>query len=165
MARIVAIDFGERRIGLATGDDRVGVATGLETITTGGRRDLRSKLEELVREREPDLFVVGYPLNMDGSRGEMCGAVEVFAERLKGWFGLPVVLWDERLSSAEAERIRSEAGTSSKDARSKGLVDRAAAVLILQSWFDSTDRSGIRRVAGNRADRYSGTGESEEPTG
>lgn len=154
MARIVAIDYGERRIGLAAGDDSVGVATGLQTLTIGGRKDLHVKLAELVRGQEPELFVVGYPLNMDGSRGEMCEAVDTFTDRLKGWFGLPVVLWDERLSSAEAERVRREAGTSSKEARNKGLVDRAAAVLILQSWFDSTDRSGI----------HSGAGESEEPT-
>jgi len=141
--KVVAFDFGERRTGAASGMIEIGVATGLQTITFEGRKDLRKKVEELINTEEPEQIVVGYPLNMDGSRSEQCEAVEEFAGRLKGWFGLPVVLWDERMTSSQAERIQREAGVSDWKARADGLLDRASAILILQSWLDSSNRRGI----------------------
>lgn len=141
--KVVAFDFGERRVGAASGMIEIGVATGLQTISFQGRKDLRICLEELISTEEPEQIVVGYPLNMDGSRGERCEAVEKFAGRLKGWFELPVVLWDERMTSSQAERIQREAGVSDRKARAEGLLDRASAILILQSWLDSSDRRGI----------------------
>ncbi|MFC1500615.1 Holliday junction resolvase RuvX [Candidatus Zixiibacteriota bacterium] len=143
MPRVLALDYGERRLGVAVGTTDIGVASGLPTIMHEGRKDLRRQLEEVVKEEAPDLIVVGYPLLMDGSHGERCAAVDAFARYLTGWFGLPLVIWDERLTSVEAERIRMEAGRTEKDARKKGMVDRAAAILLLQNWFDSTDRSGL----------------------
>lgn len=142
-AKVMAFDYGERRVGVAVGDADVGVATGLPTIRFSGRRDLHSRLRDLVGDHQPEQFVVGYPLNMDGTPGDRCEAVEGFAGRLKGWFGRPVALWDERLTSAQAERIQRQAGVTDLRARDKGLVDRASAVLILQSWLDSPDRTGI----------------------
>ena len=142
-AKVVAFDYGERRLGVATGDTDLGVATGLPTIRFDGRRQLRERLQELVNDERPEQFVVGYPLNMDGTPGERCEAAVAFTGRLRGWFGRPVVLWDERLTSAQAERIRREAGVTGARARDEGLVDRASAVLILQSWFDSPDKTGI----------------------
>ncbi len=141
--KIVAFDYGERRVGAASGMLETGVATGLRTITFEGRKDLRRQVEELIVSEEPEQIVVGYPLNMDGSRGERCEAAEEFAGRLKGWLGLTVVLWDERMTSSQAQRIQREAGVSDRKARADGLLDRASAILILQSWFDSSDRSGI----------------------
>jgi putative Holliday junction resolvase len=141
--RIVAFDYGERRVGAASGMLQTCVATGLQTIRFEGRKDLRRQVEELISTEEPEQIVVGYPLNMDGSRGERCEAVEVFAGRLKGWFGLPVVLWDERMTSSQAERIQREAGVSDRKARAEGLLDRASAILILQNWLDSSNRRGI----------------------
>ncbi len=143
MSRVIALDYGERRLGVAVGDTDIGVASGLPTIVHTGRKDLRRQLEAVVEEQTPELIVVGYPLLMDGSRGERCEAVDAFARYLTGWFGLQLVLRDERLTSVEAERIRKEAGRSERDAREEGLVDRAAAILLLQNWFDSSDRSGI----------------------
>ncbi|MFC1529529.1 Holliday junction resolvase RuvX [Gemmatimonadota bacterium] len=143
MPRVLGIDHGERRIGLAFGDTDVGVATGLPTITWSGKKDLRGRLISVIDEQEPELLVIGYPLLMDGTRGERCEAVDSFVKLLTGWFRLPVALRDERLTSAEADRIRMEAGRTEKEARAGGLIDRAAAVLLLQNWFDSTDRSGL----------------------
>ena len=143
MARVLGIDHGERRLGLAVGDTELGVATGLPTVTFDGRKDLRRRLSDVIGEHDPGTLVVGYPLLMDGTRGERCEAVEAFVRLLTGWFGIPVVLRDERLTSAEAERIRMEAGRSERSARQKGMIDRAAATLLLQSWFDSADRGGL----------------------
>ncbi|MFC1595328.1 Holliday junction resolvase RuvX [Gemmatimonadota bacterium] len=143
MSRVLALDYGERRLGMAVGDTDIGVASGLSTIIHAGRKDLRRQLEAVVENEAPELILVGYPLQMDGSRGERCEAVDAFARFLTGWFGLPLVLRDERLTSAEAERIRKKAGRTGKEARENGLVDRAAAILILQNWFDSSDRSGL----------------------
>ena len=143
MSRVIALDYGERRLGVALGDTDIGVATGLPTIIHEGRKDLRRQLGDVVEAYAPELIVVGYPLHMDGSRGERCEAVDAFTRYLTGWFGLPFVLRDERLTSVEAGRIRIEAGRSEKEARDEGLVDRAAAILLLQNWFDSSDRSGL----------------------
>jgi putative Holliday junction resolvase len=141
--KIVAFDFGESRIGAASGYVETGVATGLGAVTFEGRRDLRKNMEELISKEGPEQIIVGYPLNMDGSRGERCEEVEKFARRLKGWFGIPIVLWDERLTTSQAVKIQREAGVSDRKARAEGLLDRASAILILQSWFDSSDREGI----------------------
>lgn len=143
MSRVLALDYGERRLGVAVGDTDVGVAIGLSTIVHEGRKDLHRQLGTVVDEQGPELLVVGYPLQMDGTRGERCEAVDTFARFLTGWFGIPLVLRDERLTSAEAERIRKQAGTTEREAREGGLVDRAAAILLLQNWFDSSDRSGL----------------------
>ena len=143
MGKVIALDHGESRVGVAAADEAVGVATGLETIRWQGRKDLEEQLARVVEEHDPRRWVIGYPLNMDGSRGQRCQAVETFARRLVGWFGIPVTLWDERLTSAQASRVRKEAGVREEQARSKGSVDRASAVLILQSWLDAEDRSGV----------------------
>jgi putative Holliday junction resolvase len=142
MARVLAFDHGERRIGVAVADTDVGVATGLETVSWTGKRDLRDSMTALVDEQRPDLLVVGLPLNMDGSRGERCEAAGAFADRLRGWTGLPVEMMDERLTSVEADRVRREAGVSEARSRAGGMTDRAAAVLLLQTWLDS--RSSVR---------------------
>ena len=142
MGGILGFDFGDRRIGVAFAPDGVAVATGLETITYSGRKDLHRRLKRLIEEREPDLIVVGLPLNTDGSRGERCEASEAFADRLRGWFPVTVQMHDERFTTAEAERIRMEAGTDNRQAREDGLTDRAAAVLLLQNWIDSRGPAG-----------------------
>lgn len=142
-AKVVALDYGQRRMGVAVGDEEIGVAAGLATIEFSGWKQLHRQLQDLVAEQQPEQFLVGYPLNMDGTRGEQCEAVENFTRRLKGWFARPIILWDERLTTAQAGRIQREAGVTDRRARARGLVDRAAAVLLLQSWLDSADRSGI----------------------
>ncbi len=142
MSAVLGFDFGERRIGIAAGTRELGVATGAGTIHYTSRRELRDRLEALVAEYGPEFFVVGYPRTLAGEAGERCRAVETFARRLTGWFGRPAVFYDERFSSAEADRVRLAAGGRARSREEKARIDEAAAVLILQGWFDSSGEPG-----------------------
>jgi putative Holliday junction resolvase len=108
------------------------------------RRETDAKLIELVRsvvrEKEVDKVVVGLPSNMDGSKGPMAEAAERFAEALRAALNLPVELWDERLTSWEAEERLRQAGLSRRREREKGNVDRMAAQLLLQSYMAAKAR-------------------------
>jgi putative Holliday junction resolvase len=143
MARVLGLDHGRRRIGVAVADTKTGVATGLDTIRFEGWKDLRAMLGTVIAEQEVERFVVGYPLALDGGRTERCAQVETFSRRLVGWFGLPVTLWDERLTSAQASRVQQEAGRSERQARAAGMLDRASATLLLQNWLDHPDKAGV----------------------
>lgn len=133
--RILALDVGSRTIGMAVSDPLGLTAQGLETIR---RRNKRLDLEELGRVIERynvREIVVGYPLRMSGVEGTQAEKMQVFAENLRRRFCLPVHLWDERLTSAEANRVLRETNMSIE--RRARAVDRLAAVLILQNWMDS----------------------------
>lgn len=130
--RILGIDPGERRVGLAVSDELGLTAQGLETFDrrTG---DLFEHLRSLVARYDVAGFVVGHPVSMSGRPNVSSKRAEVLAAELERRFSLPVTLWDERLSSAEARRTVAGTGAT----RRKGTVDRVAAVLILQSYLDS----------------------------
>jgi len=134
-ARILAIDYGSRRMGLAVSDPLGITAQGLETMQRRNRRADLAYLERVIREHEVKEIVVGYPLKMSGEKGPQSERVAEFAAELRQRFGLQVHLWDERLTSAEANRLLREAELSiEKRARA---VDRMAAVLILQSFLQA----------------------------
>ena len=137
-ARILGLDVGSKTIGLAVSDPLGITAQGLETIRRKNKRLDFERLEQVVREREIAEIVVGYPLRMSGAEGTQAEKMQRFAEELRQRFRLPVHLWDERLSSAQANRLLRETEMSIK--RRGEVVDRLAAVLILQSWMDA--RSG-----------------------
>ena len=160
MGRVLGFDFGDRRLGVAAADDEIGVATGLSTIAYDGRKDLHRQIGRIMEEQRPERLIVGNPLNLNGSAGERSAAAARFAEQLRSWFGRPVELWDERLTSAQADRIRVQAGTSTAQARRKGMIDRAAAVLILQSWLDG--RRGVESPA-DAMDDSTVTGKEKDP--
>ena len=130
---IAAIDFGRRWLGLAVADPDSGL--GARPVGAIERRSVRRDIEALRRrmaELEITRVIVGLPLNMDGSVGPMALAATRFADSLRAATGLPVELFDERLSSFEAERrIRESAGTS----RRLGSIDAVAAAVILDSWL------------------------------
>lgn len=131
--RFLGIDYGTRRIGLAYGDE-LGVATPLPALTDADPAKRRAGLAAVVRARRVTEFVLGYPLNMDGSTGFKAKEVDAFAEGLRTEFGLPVRLVDERLTSHAAE-----AGMTQKELReirARGIVDSRAAALILQDYLD-----------------------------
>jgi putative Holliday junction resolvase len=133
--RIMGLDLGDRRIGVAVSDELGWTAQGVGVVER--HRDGREleEIERLVREREVSEIVVGLPRNMDGSigpRGEICIA---FADMLRGKLQLPVHLWDERLTTAAAERTLLEADVSRRKRRQ--VVDKLAATLILQHYLDS----------------------------
>ena len=133
--RILAIDYGSRRMGLAVSDPLGITAQGLETLERRNKRADFARLERIIREYGVIELVLGNPLRMSGQEGPQSEKVSQFAAELRERFGLPVHLWDERLSSAEANRILREAELSI--AKRSRAVDRMAAVLILQSFMQS----------------------------
>lgn len=135
--RVLGLDLGDARIGVAISDDEWRLAVPLGTVRTGAPADLRA-IAELVREHGVALIVLGHPLLLSGEAGERAHHAERFAEALRGVLDLPVLLQDERLSTAEAERALRDAGARGRDRRR--AVDRSAATVILQSWLDAAVR-------------------------
>ncbi|HMC31342.1 MAG TPA: Holliday junction resolvase RuvX [Candidatus Angelobacter sp.] len=133
--RILAIDYGSRRMGLAVSDPLGITAQGLETLERKNKRADFGRLERTIREYQVREIVLGNPLRMSGQEGTQSQKVAEFAEELRQRFQLPVHLWDERLTSAEANRVLREAEVSTK--KRVQAVDRMAAVLILQSFMQS----------------------------
>jgi putative Holliday junction resolvase len=128
--RILAIDPGERRVGLALSDPLGITAQGLPTFDRRGG-DLVAHIRALCAEHDVERLVVGHPLSLAGRVTDATRLAEALAAELRGALGLPVEMWDERLSSVEAERTLRGARAR------KGTVDRLAAVLILQGWLDA----------------------------
>jgi putative Holliday junction resolvase len=133
--RILAIDYGSRRMGLAVSDPLGITAQGLETLERKNKRADFGRLERTIREYQVREIVLGNPLRMSGQAGTQSQKVAEFADELRRRFELPVHLWDERLTSAEANRLLREAEVSIQ--RRARAVDRMAAVLILQSFMQS----------------------------
>lgn len=133
--RILGLDVGARRIGIAVSDPLGLTAQGLPTLHRRNRRYDQSELRKVVREYEVSEIVVGNPLRMSGQTGAQADKMAAFAEQIKQELSLPVHLWDERLSTAEAHRLLDETGI--RDARRKEVIDKMAAVLILQSFLDA----------------------------
>ncbi len=131
--RCLGIDYGEKRIGLSYGDG-LGVAVPLPALTAATAEKRGTTLAALVRARGITDFVLGLPLNMDGSAGPKAKEVEAFAVQLRADFGLPVHFVDERLTSYEAEETIPK--SQRRAVRASGLVDSRAATLILQDFLD-----------------------------
>lgn len=132
---MLAFDFGTRRIGVALGESLLGQARPL-TIVDAEANDVRfAAIGRLIAEWRPDRLVVGLPLDLAGAEHEMSARCRRFARQLEGRFGLPVILVDERLSSAEAEQRLAAAGQNWKTR--KKTLDAEAAAIILQSYFDA----------------------------
>ncbi|WP_028544810.1 Holliday junction resolvase RuvX [Paenibacillus taiwanensis] len=136
--RILGLDYGDRKIGVAVSDAFGWTAQGLEVIIRRNDEDDMRRLETLVKEHEVEAIVLGLPKNMNGSIGPRGEISMSFAETLKQSFGLPVHLWDERLSTVSAERTLIEADVSRKKRRQ--VVDKMAATIILQTYLDYQSR-------------------------
>ncbi len=133
--RVLALDLGKRRIGLAISDELGITAQGLETWQRTNMREDLAHLAKLVSDRNVDLLLMGNPIHMSGREGRQAEYTRDFAERLKERTGLPVVYWDERLTTVEAGRVLRQSGISiEKRARA---VDRLSAVILLASYLDS----------------------------
>lgn len=132
--RVLGLDVGSRRIGIAVSDGLGVTAQGLETLERKNKRYDFEYLRRVIREYDIREIVVGLPLRMSGSEGTQSEKMRAFAEELEKKFKMPVHLWDERLTSAEANRFLRETELSI-DKRGKA-VDRMAAVLILQGWME-----------------------------
>lgn len=135
MGRILGLDVGDVRIGAAISDLLMITAQGIETYT---RKDTEADLEHfcaLMDERDVETIVCGLPKNMNGTIGEQAEKVQDFAEKLKQASGRKLVYWDERLTTKSAHRTLLEADMSRK--KRKAVVDKIAAVYILQGYMDS----------------------------
>ena len=140
--RILALDFGSRNIGLAVSDQLGLTAQGLPTLRRSNKRNDFDHLRRVIKEYGIGEIVMGLPLRMSGAEGIQSEKVQVFAEELRRKFKLPVHLFDERLTSVEANRMLRETEMSIR--RRAEVVDQVAAVLILQSFleFRKQDRTG-----------------------
>ena len=133
--RILGLDVGSKTIGMAVSDPLGITAQGLPTLRRKNKRLDLTALREIIQKYEVAEIVVGYPLRMSGAEGTQSEKMGVFAEELRKYFQLPVHLWDERLTSAEANRVLRESEMSIK--RRGEVVDQLAAVLILQNWMEA----------------------------
>jgi putative Holliday junction resolvase len=138
-SRILAIDYGRRRMGLAISDEMRLTVRPLQTLARTNRRNDLRRLREIARENSVGLLVVGHPLSMDGSAGAMAEEVARFAARLGRELGLPVELADERLSSWEAEQMAAVGGPSRSKERS---TDEVAAAIILRDYLERQRAAG-----------------------
>ena len=143
--RILALDLGGRRIGLAVSDELGLTAQGLDTLERRNKRTDLAILTKLIRERGVTEILMGNPLNMRGDAGRQSNWVEEFAAALRKHTGLPVRLWDERLTTVEASRVLRESGIGIE--KRAAAVDRLSAVILLQSYLDSLS---ITRSRGER---------------
>jgi len=133
MARILAIDFGRRRIGLAVCDPLQIAVRGLPTLEVANIGEAVGRVVDIIKAEAADKVIVGLPLNMDGSRGEMASAAEEFAAQIDGLCSVSVQMLDERLSSVGAQNEMRAMGI--KTGKKKGTVDRVAAELILETYL------------------------------
>lgn len=147
--RIMGLDFGSKTVGVAVSDAMFVTAQGVETIprkSPGKLRQTLARVEELIVEYQVEQIVLGFPKNMNNTEGERCEKTLQFKEMLERRSGLPVVLWDERLTTVAAERTLMESGVRRE--RRKSYVDKIAAVLILQSYLDAQafreEQNGMR---------------------
>ena len=133
--RVLALDFGKRRIGLALSDELGITAQGLETLERTRIREDIARLSKLIVEKNVSLLLMGNPLHMSGHAGRQTEYARDFAHRLTSATGIPVEFWDERLTSVQAERVLRESGISIQ--KRAAAVDQLAAVILLESYLDS----------------------------
>lgn len=129
-----SFDFGTKRIGMAVGQTITKTANALTTLSVNNGQIPWSNLQSLIEQWHPDAFIVGLPLNKDGTPHTITEKAQAFGRRLGARFQLPVHFMDERLSSIEAEQLLGQ-GNASKN---KGDIDKLAAKLILESWFNQS---------------------------
>ena len=135
--RVLGLDLGTKTLGVAVSDELGWTAQGIETISIDEERGEYGlkRLREIIDEYKVDTIVVGFPKNMNGTVGPRAEASQRFAKIFESEFSLPVILWDERLSTMAAERMLIAADVSRK--KRKQIIDKMAAVVILQSYLDS----------------------------
>jgi putative pre-16S rRNA nuclease len=133
--RVLALDFGKRRIGVALSDELQVTAQGLQTLERTNIREDLARLSELVSGHNVSLIVLGNPLHMSGREGRQTELVRAFGARLQAATGIPVQFWDERLTTVQAQRVLRESGVSIQ--KRAQAVDRLAAVILLESYLDS----------------------------
>jgi putative Holliday junction resolvase len=137
--RILALDHGTKRIGVAVSDELKMIAQPLEFIPAEPFADFLTRLKEIIRSKEVEMILVGIPRNMNGSYGPAALKVQEFVAVLKETVAVPIQTWDERLTSAQANRFLIEADV--RRSKRKEKVDQTAAAILLQSYLDAKDLS------------------------
>lgn len=139
MGRILSIDLGERRVGLAVSDENQIIAQGLDTLSFKNEQDLIAKLKQIIQERMVSEIVIGNPISLSGKKTKRSIWVGVFQEKLKDVINIPINLFDERLTSQMSLRILSE--TYREPSRQKNAIDKIAATIILEDYLASKKRN------------------------
>lgn len=134
LGRLAGLDLGTKTIGVAISDTGQSIATGLETIQRRKFKQDSARLLEIIEEQQITALILGLPLNMDGTEGPRAQSTRAFARNLTPLTELPIIFWDERLSTVSAERALIEADSSRK--RRKEVIDKMAATIILQGALD-----------------------------
>jgi len=137
--RILALDPGSKRVGVAVSDETKTIAQPLEAITAEPFAALLARLKELFVEKEVDLVLIGLPRNMNGSYGQAAQEAEAFGAALKGAITIPDEMWDERLTTVQANRILAQGGVRRR--KRKDMADKMAAAILLQSYLDVRNRT------------------------
>jgi putative Holliday junction resolvase len=133
--RILALDHGTKRIGVAISDELKMIAQPLEFIPAEPFAKFLERLKEILREKEVEMILIGLPRNMDGSYGPAALKVQEFVAALRDAITIPIQTWDERLTSAQAQRFLIQGGVRRQQRKEK--VDKTAAAILLQSYLDS----------------------------
>jgi putative Holliday junction resolvase len=134
--RILALDVGEKNIGLAISDELGYIAQGFASLKHESKDKSFHTIANIAKEQSVKEIVVGMPINLDGSLGKKAKEVAIFVEELKKKINIPIKIWDERFSSLQAEKVMLEADMSRK--KRKRNVDKLAAQLVLQSYLDAS---------------------------
>jgi len=132
--RILALDHGTKRVGVAVSDELKLIAQPLEFISAAPFADFLARLKEILREKQVELILVGLPRNMDGSYGPAALRVQGFVATLRDAVAVPIQTWDERLTTAQAQRFLIQGKVRREKRKTK--VDQTAAALLLQSYLD-----------------------------
>ncbi|MCL1847766.1 MAG: Holliday junction resolvase RuvX [Coriobacteriia bacterium] len=132
--KVLALDIGEKRIGIACGDTDTRVAVPLTTLQASEVLSNSAAFREIIEERQPGLLVIGLPISLDGTEQQQAKRVRKIAEKITKMLDLPLVFQDERLSSSEARRLLRESGCTEREMR--GKIDMLAATYFLQAYFD-----------------------------
>ena len=132
--RVLGLDHGTARMGVALSDELRMIAQPLEFIPAEPRPAFLERLRAIIREKDVDLIVIGMPRNMNGTYGPAAEKVRAFVESVRPEIDVPIRFWDERLTSTQANRLLTEAGVKGKNRREK--VDMMAAAILLQSFLD-----------------------------
>lgn len=139
--RVLGVDFGRARIGVAVSDELGMLAHPLETIPGAKIESAAKRVAEIAREKNVERVVLGLPRHMNGEIGAAAAEVKVFAEKLRPLLGCELVLWDERLTTTAANRALRDAGQKTR--RTRGFVDQVAAQMILQGYLDRAQSLGV----------------------
>ena len=139
--RVLALDIGEKRVGVAYATTDFKVAIPLEVVAASEVENRGPAFRRIMEDHEPDMILAGLPLSMSGERGKQAKRVEAIAQAVASSYDLPLVFVDERLSSSQAKRILHEQGMTERQMR--GKLDCVAASLFLQAWLDGQAKPAI----------------------